>query len=287
MKSAAIAPSHTNSSSARMALPTCLEATKNKFEMLAAETFATFTSVLPNAIRWVYRVYIAKEIIPHELKQTIDHVTRTATLYEHKSPHTDPHNVLDILHTHGDHAHPYSTLGLADKAQSKGLGRVFSLYLPYDDFKPTHHRALYAQAIDKIQSLVGENIFKGIAAVGHSKGAIESAYLALVNKEERIKALIAIGGRLRVTPSCEEELIESINKIYDAILKKPQIPLYVIAAEKDWCCIEPESTQVITGERCYVAPGARHLNVLFHEGALDHYVQYLRDAQSLYAVKRD
>lgn len=251
--------------------------TKMTFKILTDEIFATFTGVLPNAMRWLF----SKDITSYELKETVKNtngVTRKAFLSLH-----GPLKVNDslssqaILFLHGDHSHPYSTLHLADIAQEKRLGPVFSLYLPYDDFNPTTHRALLLQAIDKIQNLMSdeEQGFPGITVVGHSKGVIESAYLALVQKEPRIKSLIAWAGRLKVTESCEEELKESINKIHAALVQNPNFPLFIISAGQEWCCREPESTQVFPHKEMYVAEQASHLNVLFDTEAKEHYKKFL------------
>lgn len=279
---AATLPRQHCSCTATAPVPACISTQpKSTFEIVADEAFATLTGVLPNAVDWVRRLYITKDITPYKLQETVKNtteVTKTAFLNLHGSLKVnDSPSAKAILFLHGDHSHPYSLLHLADIAQKKRLGPVFSLYLPYDDFKPSIHRALLIQAIDKIQNLMTNNglSFQGVTAVGHSKGVIEAAYLALVKKEERIKSLIAWAGRLKVTESCEEVLKDSINKIHAALVQNEQFPLFIISAGQEWCCREPESTQVFPHKKMYIAEQASHLNVLFDPEAKKHYETFL------------
>jgi len=121
--------------------------------------------------------------------------SQIATLYLHES---SARSTRPLLLLHGDRGHPCTTLHLADIAEKLQYGPIFSLHMPYEEGYSEISRALLKQAINLIEQLITdkEGSFDGIIAVGHSKGAIQAAHQAFVEKDERIKSLISIIGLL-------------------------------------------------------------------------------------------
>ena len=246
------------------------------WDILADTVPATFLNVLPNAIRWLYRTKISRQITSFPLKTTIDKTSKVATLYLHglQKKSTQP-----LLLLHGDHGHPYTMLHLADAAAKNYSGTIFSLYMPSEKGYSDISRSLLEQAIEKIELMVKskEGSFSKIVTLGHSKGAIQAAHQAFVEKDERIKSVISIAGRLKNTQSldkaCHEILQPTVNEIAQAIITNPDLPLYQIVAENDWC-VPLDASRVNLKNSC-VVPGAGHLNVLYRHETIEAFIRAL------------
>lgn len=241
------------------------------WSILADTVPTTITQILPNSALWLYRS-LAGQITSFPLKATVDKTTQVATLYLHNSPKgTSP-----LLLLHGDHGHPFTTLHLADLAAKHHIGPIFSLHMPYEEGFSPASRSLLKQAIDKIEQIVSsQGSFSGLVAIGHSKGAIQSAHQAFVEKDARIKSVISIAGRLKVVSSsdkpCHAKLKSTVDAICEAVGKNPHIPLYQIAAENDWCV--PLEAVVVRQDNSLVVSGASHMNVLYREETVNFVIQ--------------
>jgi hypothetical protein len=253
----------------------------SKIRIVWTEAFCTLTKILPNALCWWYRKVISHEISSFSLTDV--KINSVALLNLHGKIDKET-NGKALLLLHGDHGHPYTMLHLADAAKKEFKGAVFSLYLPYSDEFPENHRQLFKQAVDKIEKLLKENErgFQGLLVVGHSRGGIESAYSAFVEKEPRIAAVISIAGRLKIDEesrkTCHPNLQSTVDKIYEAILTNPHIPLYQIAAEKDWNAPVEATAVRLSQDYCHIIKGAMHLNVLFYRETVEALTQFVRHA---------
>lgn len=247
------------------------------FDILLAD----LTYTIPNAIKWIYRVVVKREIVAFPL-QNIHRLNERGCLYMHSNFNSMPKGGCAVVMLHGVYGHPFSMLHLADIALEANKGPVFSLHLPYNELHPKIHRTLLKQALDQIESLMVENghIFNGIVAVGHSLGAIESAYRAFVEKDARIISVISIAGRLRIIPSlyksCSESLKPTIEIVYQGIQKYPNVPLYQIVAGNDWNA--PLTATAVRPDDycCYIVKNAMHLNVLFRKETCSKFCEFLK-----------
>lgn len=251
---------------------------RGKINIFCTEAFCTLTCVLPNSLKWCYKACFANQVTSYALKSTIDKASSTAYLYLHGRIDASNQAPALVL-VHGDHGHPFTMLHLAEIAQKNGVGRVFSLYMPYDRGHSPVSQALFSQGIDKIERLIEESggTFNGLIAAGHSKGAIQSAYRAFVENDERIKTVISIAGRLRLVPGvpCHEELKPTVEAVYRGIQDKPKIPLYQIVAENDWNAPLEATAVRPDAVHCTVVPGAMHLNVLYKPETLQKFAAIL------------
>lgn len=275
---------------------------KRYFNMVRDVLVANLTYALSNSIKWLYQSVIKKQIasFPLELKSNlpptkIPLLTRalygattslygkTPFLYLHSRPkrEIEKEEVNAVLFLHGVHGHPHSMLHLADLAQKKTNGFIFSLYLPYNQAQPEVHRDYLKQALDKIELIANErqSKLKGIVAVGHSLGAIESSFQAFVNKDPRIISVISIAGRLRVVPSkempCKDYLKPTVDSVFQGLQELPELPLYQIVAGKDWNA-PLEATAIRPEDHCcHIVKNARHLNVLYHKETKKKFCDFL------------
>lgn len=237
------------------------------------------TDLIPNAIKWRWRVY-QQAITSISLETTADKVNQQAVLYLHGKLNSEVTKKPAILLLHGDRSYPFTLLPYADLAEKQTKAPIFSLYVPHDANDQQVYGQALKQAIDKIEQLMEEKGgFSGIIAVGHSRGAIESAYAAFVDGDQRIKGEISLAGRLSsvISPvhTCPDELKPRLDKITQGVKDHPEIPLYQIFGTKDWnapieaMALRPDS------EHCVMVSGARHLDVLYTKMAQQCYVKFL------------
>lgn len=253
-------------------------------DVLVADLFHT----TPNGLKWLYRLHIKKTIASYPLQEITRATTKLsgftrkiygkrAVVYFHEGLQ-ECKELPAVIFLHGVHGHPLSLLHLADIAAKVTQGPIFSLYLPYDEYSPEIHRRHIKNALDNIENLMGKS--KGFVVVGHSLGAIEFAYRAFSEKDERILTTISIAGRLKVVPSkdkaCSEHLKSTVESVYQGIQDHPHLPLYQIAAVKDWNA-PLEATVVRKDENCFhVVENAMHLNVLYHKETLQKFAEFLK-----------
>lgn len=256
-----------------------------KVKIFTTEAFCVLTQVLPNALTWVYRVKCSSQLSVYPLKTTVEKTDKWATLYFHGPKNR---NIVDdipaVLFVHGDGGHPYTLLPLAEKVKQTKECAVFSLHMPFDIAHTTSSQNLMRQAIDKIEMIIKEHggRLDKLITVGHSKGAIQTAYSAFVEQDQRIKAAIAIGGRLKVVESiekpCPSDLKPVVHAIYSAIQKKPDLPLYQIVPGADWNA--PLEAMAIRPQHgcCRIIADAMHLNVLYKKETMSIFDQFLGSA---------
>lgn len=242
-----------------------------KLRVFFTEAFCTFTAVLPSAIKWTFCVKLKRNFTTYQLNVTSEKVTKVAYLYFHDTKHKTLYGLTNAaLLLHGDMSFPATMLPLADRIKQKGVA-VFSLHMPFDATHTTSSQKLLQQAINKVNSVIKERggSLSKLVAVGHSKGAIQSAHEAFVNQNPHLSAVIAIAGRLKVVESkekpCHSELQPLVNEIYAAIQANPNFPLYQIVPEDDWNA--PVEAMAIRPQynNCRIIPGAMHLNVLYQD----------------------
>jgi predicted esterase len=223
--------------------------------------------LLPCVCKWFYHRIIKKDIFHYQLQDSLS--GKKASLYKHGKGELKEESQA-VLILHGLYSHPCMMLHLAKIAQNANPGPVFSLFVLYED-NLDKHRSLINQAMDCIEKkcLHQGFPFKGIILIGHSMGAIEAAYSAYVENDNRISSVISIAGRLKVVKSahspCQESLKESLNKIYKIVQSNHPTPLYQIAGRYDWCA-PLESTLIRKIDGCYhIVEDGMHFNVLFHK----------------------
>jgi pimeloyl-ACP methyl ester carboxylesterase len=240
----------------------------------------------PYALKWFYLRHIRRQISSSFLGKASDGTD--CYLYSHLAKDFEPQDNLGtsaILFLHGKYASPLSLLHLAEIAQETSLP-VFSLHVSYDGKHPKIHRNLLTLAIEEIERQIqakGGHL-KGLVLVGHSLGATEGAYRAFVDKDERIKAVISIAGRLRVVAAegqnCPDFLISTVESVYQGIQNTPEIPLYQIIAREDWNA-PTEATLVRLDEGSFhIVEKALHFNVIYYQETRNKFREYLKKAIS-------
>lgn len=240
--------------------------------VFSCEAFAVMTKMVPNIAKWLYRTKISNQISTYSIEYCGEGGCKEALLFLHgRIGFDDGEDRSPILLLHGDHSHPFTMLSLADISQNSGKGPVFSVYLPYDDINPDIHQSLLKLAVSKIEEFlpISHCTRSGIICVGHSKGAIEAANMAFVDKDPRIKAVISIAGRLKDVPSlqmpCHRLLKPIVEKVYQSIIENPYIPLYQIVAGEDWNAPLEATAVRIVDDCCHIVENSMHLNILVHE----------------------
>ena len=234
-------------------------------------------------IKWFYRFNIKNQITEFKLQKNSNYQTHTGFLYLHEDKDSEIRDETSaVLLLHGLYGHPYTLLHLADVAQKANLGPVFSVHLHYNEYDPEIHRDLLKQAIEKIEEVIKERggKLKGLVTTGHSLGAIESAYLAFVEKDDRIRSVISIAGRLRVVHSedkaCQEHLKPTVEIVYKGIQDLPDFPLYQIVAGDDWNAPLEATAVRPDKEYCYIVENALHLNVLYYPETIEKFEEFLK-----------
>ncbi len=257
----------------------CLDRIYDKLKILFTDLLpGIFSSNIPNALKWVYRTYCTRTLTSHSLGGA----SKAAQLFVHGEVHPRPGGETPaLLLLHGEHAHPFSLLHLADIAKQQGRS-VFSVHLAYDDEHPERHRSLLSQSIDKIDQIIQARGGKlsSLVLAGHSRGAMEAANEAFAVNNPKVNGVIAIAGRFKViTPSdrpCRPSLEASVNALWDKIghwSQSLRVPFYQIAAKRDWC-MDPEASIARTDhEHLYVDAG--HLGVINHPSTLNQFKEWL------------
>lgn len=232
--------------------------------------------IIPSFVRWFYHVKIVKDIFPFPLKNSKG---KKAVLYQHGKTNVAKRAILIL---HGLHGHPGVMLHFAEMAQEVNLGPVFSLYVSYDMNDLDSHRSLIKLAMDKIENLLNDekNSLHRVVMVGHSMGAIESAYRAFVNQDPRISSVISLAGKLKNVERDDDGLPKSLHasftNIYEGIQALPDLPLYQIVGDKDWI-VPLESALVRKNEGYYhIIKNGGHLNLLFHPEMYQKFPEFLR-----------
>ncbi len=235
--------------------------------------------MLPNALSWAYRTLCTRQITCFKIESKTSTSSKTANLFQHTSLQSDPKNTSAVLLMHGDHSHPFSLLHLADIAQEEGK-TVFSVHLPYSDEHPEIHQSLLRQSIEKIQQLVQEKggSLTELIAVGHSRGAIEASHAAYVEENPQITKVISLASRLKVIENtnkpCRPTLKDTVNAVYEKIMKATYPPLYQLSGEYDWNA-DLEASQV-KPDNALLVKDAMHTNVLFFPETLDQFRLWMR-----------
>jgi hypothetical protein len=120
--------------------------------------------------------------------------------------------------------------------------------------------------------------FKGVVIAGHSKGGIQAAHRAFVEKDNRVKGVIAIGSRVKLDKDCDLCLRPIIEAIYQGIVKNPEIPLYQIIAENDWCAPMEATAVRPSRDVCAIIKKAMHLNVVYQRETFLAFDRFLSSA---------
>ncbi len=225
---------------------------KNWILFLADVFVADLVYVLPNLIRWLYRRGFGSSISKYYL-------STGAHLYHHRSVKVSDGPAALLLH--GDFGHPFATLSLADALCEQGIN-VFSLYVQYKDVNPELHRQAIVAAIDRMIEIVGD---REVVLVGHSRGAIEAAYVAYVQQASRIKGVVCIAGRLRINENsdlpCRAALRPTVAAIGEHLKKMPVSPtLLQIVATYDQV-IDSSVSSISSHNRLEIKTG--HTRILF------------------------
>lgn len=262
-------------------IPESVKTLGRNIHLFCIEFFATFTSVLPNCVKWYYHVHVTGEIIPHPVKYRVPNgKTYTAILYLHGKIQPGSRAVL---HAHGDLSFPATMLNLAKIAQKQNVGSVFSLGISYNDNKSEIHRALLKKGMEKIKTLLNVGVVQ-LTGCGHSKGAIEFAYYSFCDQDNqvpgiKIEKLISVAGRLRVmnpnSNECHPVLTKMLAPIYPAVQANTDIPLYQIFGDKDWNA--PRGAMEIRPgpETSFPIPNESHLSVVYARATQDRYASLL------------
>ncbi len=269
---------------------TFLKNAVNTVNIVSTEAYATLRYVVPASITWVWRKYITNEIKTIPIEITVDKVKNVAYLNIHGncSQFKKGQDVYSVLLGHGDYAHPYTILHLADIAQKEGRP-TFSLYIPGIENNKAFslHNQFLKQAIDKIENLVKDDqgLFKGVLGAGHSKFAIVFAQRQYVVIDSRIKGMCSIAGRLNIPneeDSSDPLLKTIIRAIYRGILKNPESPIMQIVPKDDWNAAY-EAMAVRPHKYCYTVPGM-HLSGLYTRETRTHFTDFLNEFSPQQAV---
>jgi hypothetical protein len=234
------------------------------------------THMLPNALAWGYRTFWTGSIQSETLADSSGKVASFYTHVRPPVPRNEPTQAILLLH--GDHAHPFSLLHLADLAQREGYA-IFSVWLPYDDANPGPHQTLIQKSIEKIEQIVarGRSNEMILSLVGHSRGAIEAANQI---DHSRVSRVISFAGRFRVLDNTPRPCRESLKPTVDAVWEKVKpsrplrIPFCQIAASEDWCIDNAASIVRQDQPNCTVNAG--HLGVLASPAALAQFTQWIK-----------
>jgi len=208
----------------------------------------------------------------------------TRTLFLYKAGHTknfnfhglNPQRILNpskpaILFLHGDRHNQSGVIPLAKYLRNADVGAIFTVNLEYDELHPEHHRQQLIERILEIKALYAQEELS-LILVGHSKGAIEAAYLAFCEDRTpgvKIEKIISIAGRLKVVTSsfrsCHQNLVPLVHTVYRAIRRNFTVPLYNIAGDFDWNA--PLEAMIVNNSRkhAYIAPNQSHMSILFAE----------------------
>lgn len=239
---------------------------------------STFTGVIPNAVSWGYRTWCTGSIRRCE---AFDTTSKVADLFIHGNvPFRSDGCISAVLLLHGEHSHALTMQHLGDIAEAEGRA-VFSVNLPYDDLNPENHLSLLRQSIDRVERMIHKSggRLSHLALAGHSRGAIEAAYVGCVEHHPKVNAVIGIAGRFKVVePShrpCRETLKPTVRAVWDKV--RPFQPLGTqfcqIAANQDWC-IDPEAS-IVRGDLAYRFVDASHLGVLYHPDTLESFKSWM------------
>lgn len=238
-----------------------------------------FIYLVPSALKWFYHRKIKRSITHHTVRNESG---KKATIFRHGHWASESKDVQATLILHGLYSHPFIMMHLAEMAQKVNHGPVFSLYLSYDPVNHDANRTVIKQAVDYIEKSIQDEgrALTGIILVGHSMGAIEAAYRAYVDFDTRVISVISIAGRLKVVDSprnpCGELLKPTVEKIYQGILSRPELPLFQIVGDKDWNATL-ESTLIRAQDECFhVAEEAMHFNILFHDDMKKIFPEFLK-----------
>lgn len=260
---------------------TPIDRTLHFLRIVSSEVWANIRHVIPQAVSWQWRQRVQNSIVYQAVNIMFRGANRLAALYLHQPPQEGKTKGMAVLFLHGDHSHPFTTLHLADVAQQVGAKHVYSLHLNYNDEQSKCHQGQLQEAIKKVAEAVTatDGSFKGVILVGHSRGAVEAAYLAYAEQDPSIKAIISIAGRFKVTPPPDrpprESLAPTIEAIEQAITADPPDNLYQIAASDDWCIPEDASLTVADKEKALLIEDSSHLNVLFNATCVQQVRQWL------------
>lgn len=237
-----------------------------KVNILITEIFAVFTVVIPNAIKWNYKVKCG-DITGVNIKTTSDQTEKMAILYTHHKNNSKRDDDLPaVLFLHGDYSHPFTLLPLIETAKKHD---VYSLHLPLDPLHSNTSQLLIKKALDQIKE-------KNIVMVGHSKGGIQSAHTAFVKENEKICGVVTIAGRVQCLDgdeTCHPKLKPLINEVQNAVNKSPLVHLFQIIPEQDWNA--PISAMQIRPTTSTIVKGAMHLNVLYKKETKEILEDYL------------
>lgn len=189
-----------------------------------------------------------------------------------------------ILFLHGDKHNQSAALSLASYLKTASVGPIFTVNLDYNEENPAEHRKQLFEKIAYIKNLYTQKELK-LILIGHSKGAIEGAHLAFCDQKiqgVRIEKVISIAGRLKVVParwrSCHPELQALVNKVYQAILSRPQKPLlYTIAGNSDWNAPIEAMLANDPSIRSHILPNHSHVSVLFAEEAHAKILEFIQE----------
>ena len=228
---------------------TNFEVIKRPFKILFSDLLpANLTIMIPNAIRWCYQ-RLSGRIKAISIK-AINKTAKKADLFAHNLFASS--KVLLLLH--GDHAHPFSTLHLAEIGKKEGYS-VFSLKVHYDHAHPDNHQSQLHKAALKINKLMKGNLIHFVVA-GHSRGATEAAREAVNNPF--VSKVISLSGRFKKIDAA------SLNATF-----------YQVAAINDWC-INPDES-IVRNDQPHLLVDASHLSMLNHPSTLAFFKQALRD----------
>lgn len=226
--------------------------------------------VMPGLLKWFYERRIKRNISRFRLNNSSK---KLSSIYQHGELDFKK-NSKPILILHGLYSHPFIMLNLAKAAKASGFGPVFSLFVSYDEQNLENHRNFLGQALDHIENLVGKE--SKIILVGHSMGAIEAAFRALVEKDKRILSVISIAGRLNTVDPCSDNLKDTLNKINHNFLENSEFPLYQIVAGKDWNA-SLDSTIINKKPGFYtIIKDAMHFNILYNKDLKNKFLEHLK-----------
>ncbi|GEM_PF-4978904 len=239
---------------------------------------SNLTGVIPNAVSWAYHTLWTGSIRSCDMFETTG---KAADLFIHGNiiPQSDS-RVSAVLLLHGERSHALTMKHLGDIAEEEGKA-VFSVNLPYDDVNPESHLSLLRQSIQRVEQTVRKNgrILSHLVLVGHSRGAIEAAYVGCVENHPKVNAVIGIAGRFKVIePShrpCRDSLKPTVKAVWDKV--KPFQPMrpqfFQIAATNDWC-IDLEAS-IVRSDCVNCQVNAGHLGVLYHPDTLQSFKRWI------------
>lgn len=197
--------------------------------------------LLPCLLKWCYDLVITRKVSKV-----------SPGLYHYKGS-----GDKTILVLHGMHSYPFLMHSISKLASKSGP--VFSVRLSYDKSNPSIHRIKLKKVLNKIEKDFGYHEF---ILIGHSMGGIESAHLGFVDKDPRVKGVIAIASRLKYDEKGRKCLKSCLNDIHTAI-QSSDLPLYQIAGKKDWNA--SIDSMIVRKESSHIIESAHHFDILFHK----------------------